>query len=232
MTPHMGAFLSTPPSRCPIHEGGPPSTLVVREEAAVSRTLISSLFALLVGCSGSYANGPPPAADAEHLVELRFDGNHGLSDDDVRSALTGARDGVRVRRDQFDRGILMLTSAYYDRGYIFVEASVEGTPDAAVVHIAEGDRYRVASVDVFELDSAGERSAVLPAAAAAAPELGTAAGTWFNRRAVTAAIERLRAAYRDAGYPSVAGDPETEVDRVHGVVRIRLGIQRGRRTQP
>ena len=191
------------------------------------RLLIPAIFALLSGCSGSYAEGPAASSDGEHQVEVCFHGNRAMSDDDVHAAFAGARDRTRVRRDDFERGVLLLTSAYYDRGHLLVDVKVEGTKDAAVVHIAEGPRFRVASCEVFEVDARGARLDMLPAAAAIAPELTAAAGNWFNRAALVRSIEKLRQAYRDAGFARVEGEPETELDREHALVRIRLPIRRG-----
>jgi outer membrane protein insertion porin family len=158
-------------------------------------------------------------------VNVRFDGNHALTDADVRATLTNG--AAHVRRDEFERGVLLLTAAYYDKGYVRVRTDVAGTPDDAVVHITEGERFRLSAFDVVEIDREGKRTELLPAAAALPPEVARSVGDWFNRGALVAWLQKLRHTYQDAGFANVEADPETALDVEHQQVRVFLPIHRG-----
>jgi outer membrane protein insertion porin family len=187
------------------------------------RLLYVFFFVLVLGCSGSYATTPTPAEAAEQLVEIRFEGNKILSDAEVTEALGGPR----VRRDVFERGVLLLHAAYYDRGYLAVKVSVSGTPEAALVRITEGDRFRVSSSELVEIDPGGARVEMLPSAATLAPDFTRFAGDWFNRGAVIKLLDRVRRAYRDEGYANVDVEPITDLDSDRHVIRLQVPIKRG-----
>jgi hypothetical protein len=111
---------------------------------------------------------------------ITFIGNHSIPDAELRevmitgqSSLLDFGSGGPFRQDAFERDVLVLSSLYYDRGFLGVQIAtprVMLTPDRKGIEITlaiqEGPRFKIRRLRVFEVDNDG-REVERPSAVAA-----------------------------------------------------------------
>jgi len=189
-----------------------------------SHRVLACAFALLIAA-------PVACGQAEPTPSIRFDGNGALSDAQLL-AETGAPPVDGDPRGWAERGSLMLSAAYFDAGYLQarvdgprIEAHREGTP-RWVVHIDENVRFRLATIEVVELDGAGVAGVPRIDDAALAP-IRARAGSWFDRSALMRELGAIQTAYKDLGYADVEAPPELALDAARAEARVSIHIRPG-----
>lgn len=143
------------------------------------------------------------------VPHVEFIGNHGVSSDELRIAMTGLRGGdlAAYSEDGLDRDLLLLSAYCFDRGYANVRI---GTPrfeplrNMISIPIDEGPRFTMRAVTVTGelIGSASENLAMIP----------VRPGDTFSRTVIADDREALSTYYRDLGYPDRNVLPLTQVD--------------------
>ena len=134
--------------------------------------------------------------------------------------------------EAFEQDVQILQAYYYDKGYLQMRVGtprVELTSDFRYIDITlpvvEGDRYRVRTVRVTEVDENGQEREALEEGLRDRIDLEE--GEWFNRTAIATGLQDIRRSYRDAGYARVELTPDVSPDGDEGVVDVDLRIVRG-----
>jgi outer membrane protein insertion porin family len=174
---------------------------------------------------------------------VTFIGNDHMTDDELRDGMQTGNGGFLsfgsggpYRQDVFERDVLMLSAAYYDKGYLSVQV---GTPrvmlsadrsgiDIAIV-IHEGPRYKIRQLRIYERSADDPTREVEPLGGRRALQemLHAHSGDYFNRAELIKDLQAVRTLYRDAGFANVEAEPETELDPIHSEVDIVVPIKRG-----
>jgi outer membrane protein insertion porin family len=136
-----------------------------------------------------------------------------------------------TREEVIERDVLLLTAAYYDRGFVLVKVDQRVEPTAAgidvVYAIEEHEPYDVLTFTAREEDEHGKAMEMLGGTKAWNERFSKHAGARFNRGAMAAELERLRHTYRDAGYAMVDADPLTEIDKEKRTIALTVPVRRG-----
>ena len=142
--------------------------------------------------------------------------------------------GGAFRQDAFERDVLMINAAYYDKGYLSVQVAaprVNLTPDRTGIEVAitinEGPQYRIRRLRVFERDAEGREIEPLGGRRALREMVRSQGGDVFRRSELAADLQAVRTLYRDAGYANVEADPETNLDPARKFVDVVVPIRRG-----
>ena len=132
------------------------------------------------------------------------------------------------RADAFQRDVLLIQGAYYDRGYVNAvlgEPVFELSRDRKAVHIrvpiTEGQKYRLGKVEVVG-DLLGRREDVLAL-------LSLRSGDVFNRSQVGKNVDAISTFFKDAGYPYANPTPVTTPDPDRKIVDLKIEVQAGER---
>jgi outer membrane protein insertion porin family len=170
-------------------------------------------------------------------VEVRrvnFTGNQHVTDQELRdvmltqvgdlfSALTSSG---TYREDVFQRDIVMIQGAYFDRGYINVkvaEPRLELSADKRSLYISiavdEGESYRIGSIDL--------KGDLLEKPEVILSRLQVKPGEVFNRSKVAQDVQSIADLYKDKGYAYVNSTPETTVNEKQRTVSLFFDIQKG-----
>ena len=183
------------------------------------------LVVAAVGCHGA----PPHRPGEEYLSKLVFDGNHAISDKDLKLGLAlerteqrgGAPDPYSIQLDT-ER----VRGHYARRGYLDVDvrSRVErnGLAETVVFQIEEGVRARV-KLDIQGLDQAGTKELEKKVRDA----LPLHDGDEFDYDKYDLAKPALVNAIEDAGYAHVKLDAEVVVDRPNHRAVIQLVYDTG-----
>jgi outer membrane protein insertion porin family len=131
------------------------------------------------------------------------------------------------REELFQRDLIVLQAAYYDRGFINVKVEkpqVSLSPDKRFIYITlrveEGDQYTIGALD-FSGDLLHSKDRYR--------ELMTAsAGQLFSRQQLSTDILAITDLYYDEGYAYANVNPVTAVDAEKKTVDITFDIQKGR----
>ncbi|MBW2459355.1 MAG: outer membrane protein assembly factor BamA, partial [Deltaproteobacteria bacterium] len=100
---------------------------------------------------------------------VTFIGNHTVPDEELRDLMLTGQSGMfsfgsggPFRQDAFERDVLVISSHYYDKGFLSVQVAaprVMLTPDRSgidiVLSIDEGPRFRIRRMQVQEVDADG-----------------------------------------------------------------------------
>lgn len=172
---------------------------------------------------------------------ISFIGNEHVSDAELREVMQTGQgsllsfgSGGPYRQDLFERDVLMINALYYDRGYMQVQIGtprVMLTPDREgidiVVVIAEGPRFKIRQLKVYEQDNDGKEVEPLGGRRALRQLVRAKSGDYFNRAELVKDLQAVRTLYRDAGFANVEAEPQTELDPVKREVDIIIPIHRG-----
>ena len=172
---------------------------------------------------------------------VTFIGNHSLPDEELRDLmLTGQQSffsfgsGGPFRQDAFERDVLVLSSHYYDKGFLSVRVAaprVMLTPDRSgidiVLTIDEGPRYRIRRLSVLEVDEDGREVDPIGGRRNLREMIEARPGDYFNRAELVKDLGSIQTMYRDHGYANVDAPPQTQLypdqKKVDVVVRVRRG---------
>jgi outer membrane protein insertion porin family len=171
---------------------------------------------------------------------ITFIGNHSIPDSELREVMiTGSTTifdfgaGGSFRQDAFERDLLVISSLYYDRGFLTVQVAtprVMLTPDRTGIEITvtihEGPRFRIRQLRIYERDADGREMEPLGGRRNLREMVRAKAGDWFNRAELVKDLGTVQTMYRDAGYANVEAPPETDLDPEKKEVDIIIAIRR------
>ena len=193
---------------------------------------------LLDGAYLGPADQSPDERDPNDAVRLVFEGNEQIADAELLKVTTVDKPQWHAEnssKELFERDVLLLTSEYYDRGFLDVAvspgpitASKTWPYHEAHVSITEGIRYRMRGLSVVEHDTKGLEVTTLGGGKAKLrARFPIADGAWFSRRLVLSGVTDINHLYRDAAFGNAEVDPHSRVDKEHGIVEIDVEIHRG-----
>lgn len=184
-----------------------------------------------------------------HIVEhsqvavrrITFIGNHEISDANLREVMQTGQGtilsfgaGGTYRQDIFERDILMINALYYDKGYMTAQIATPRimlTPDREGVELSitihEGPRFKIRQLKIFERNDEEAEIEPIGGRKALRELIRAKSGDWFNQAELVKDLQAVRTLYRDAGYATVAADPETEVDQATHEIDVIVPIRRG-----
>ncbi len=166
--------------------------------------------------------------------QIRFVGNHNVSDADLRSTMITTEGSLlsfftsagTYREDAFQRDLVFLQGAYYDRGYInvkFGRPAIELSPDRRFIYITlsmeEGEQYTIGKLD-FSGDLLEEKTRLRRM-------LGIREGDLFSRTRLTNDMQVMTDLYKDKGYAYANVSPQTVVDNERRTVDLSYDIAKG-----
>jgi outer membrane protein assembly factor BamA len=157
---------------------------------------------------------------ASTITAVDFKGNaHVKKADLVKAVGDGFAPNSPWNPEIVTRGSLLVTSYYYDHGY--VNASVEeppppGQPGPVVYAITEGDQFRVGTLSVTNASAADAKKYLAM--------IGVKQGQIFNRSAIAEGIQKIEQSLKDSGQVVV---PVTNVDSKKKVVDLEFKISKG-----
>ena len=172
---------------------------------------------------------------------ITFIGNHSIDDEELRELMLTGQGGFFAfgsggpfRQDAFERDVLVISSHYYDNGFLSVKVAaprVMLTPDRSgidiVLSIDEGPRYRIRRLHVLEVDEDGKEIEPIGGRRALREQINARPGDYFNRAELVKDLAAIQTMYRDHGYANVDAPPQTQlypdIQKVDVVVRIKRG---------
>ncbi len=171
---------------------------------------------------------------------VTFIGNEHVTEPELREVmLTGSSSffsfgsGGPFRQDAFDRDVYVISSLYYDRGFLTVQINaprVMLTPDRNGIELAitinEGPRFKIRSFRIFERDPDGKEIEPLGGRRHLREMVRAKPGDYFNRAELAKDLQDVRTMYRDAGYANVEGEPLTEIDAERHEVDVVVPLER------
>jgi outer membrane protein insertion porin family len=172
---------------------------------------------------------------------ITFIGNEAFTQDQLRALMfTGATSffsfgsGGPFRQDAFERDIAVLSAHYYDHGYLMVSIHtprVMLTPDRNGIEIsitiAEGPRFRVRQLRVYERGPEGQEVEPIGGRRKLRNMVRTKSGDYFNRAALLEDLQSIRTLYRDHSFANVEANPDTKLDPDRREVDVIVPIVRG-----
>ncbi|MEM9696974.1 MAG: outer membrane protein assembly factor BamA, partial [Myxococcota bacterium] len=142
--------------------------------------------------------------------------------------------GGPFRQDAFERDILVISSHYYDKGFLSVQIAaprVMLTTDRSgieiVVTIDEGPRYRLRKIEVKEVDPDGKEIEPLGGRRKLREMVRAKQGEYFNRAELVQDLQSIKRTYRDAGYANVDAPPQVQQYPEKAEADVVVRIQRG-----
>ncbi len=174
------------------------------------------------------------------VKRINFIGNEHLKEHELRETmLTGQESffsfgsGGPFRQDAFERDVYILSSLYYDRGFLAVQIhqprvmlTADKTGIEITIPITEGPRFKIRSLRVLERDKSGKEIEPLGGRRHLREMIHAKPGDYFNRSLLQKEIQDVRTMYRDAGYANVDAEPETQVDQDNHEVDVVVPIER------
>jgi outer membrane protein insertion porin family len=171
---------------------------------------------------------------------ITFIGNHSIPDAELRevmitgqSSLLDFGSGGPFRQDAFERDVLVLSSLYYDRGFLGVQIAtprVMLTPDRKGIEITlaiqEGPRFKIRRLRVFEVDNDGREVAPIGGRRALRELVRAKPGDYFNRAELAKDLSSVQTMYRDHGYANVEARPDTQLYPEQREVDVVVTIRR------
>ncbi|HZO14159.1 MAG TPA: outer membrane protein assembly factor BamA [Polyangiaceae bacterium] len=172
---------------------------------------------------------------------VTFIGNYSIPSEDLRDLMiTGKQDlfsfgsGGPFRQDAFERDVLIISSHYYDNGFLSVQVAaprVMLTPDRSgieiVITIDEGPRYKIRRLSVSEVDADGREIEPIGGRRKLREMIRAEPGEWFNRAELVKDLSDIQTMYRDHGYANVDAPPQTKLypntQEVDVIIKIRRG---------
>lgn len=168
------------------------------------------------------------------IRSINFIGNKAISADEIRSVMGTQEGGYfswitssgTYQEDAFERDLLLITSLYYDKGFINVKLSrpqVVLSPDKRYMYITinveEGKQYHVGKLDM--------RGELLWPKKELMGRLTVKRGELFNRSKLQKDIMALVERYRDKGYAYANITPLTSIDSDKRIVDLTFDVQKG-----
>lgn len=171
---------------------------------------------------------------------ITFIGNNSVSDEELRELMvTGTGgfflfgDGGPFRQDAFERDVLVVTSHYYDKGFLSVQIAaprVMLTPDRSgievVLSIDEGPRYRIRRLQVGEVDEDAKEVEPIGGRRKLREMVRARVGEFFNRAELVKDLSDIQTLYRDHGYAHVEAPPQTQLYPEQKLVDVIVKIRR------
>lgn len=161
-------------------------------------------------------------------------GNQQVAEDELKSMMATKEGGYfsfitssgTYQQSVFDRDMVIISSIYYDRGYINVKVSdpeIALSPDKRymyiTIYVEEGERFKLG-----ELDVTGD---LLWPKAELMGELNVKRGQLFNRTRLGKDVLELTNRYKNRGYAYVNVTPLTNIDATRRIVDLTLDVQKG-----
>lgn len=156
---------------------------------------------------------------ASHVV---FEGNEKVSRADLLSVMHPHADGPYPSQYELEKDLVLLTSLYYDRGYVLAridQPALEG--DKVRFRIDEGSRFRIGTIVVHDIDAHGVPIKT-PDGLPTRRHIRSRPGDWFSRRVVAEDLDEIKRLYKDVGYPAVEISPQSPVDSEHTTIDITI----------
>jgi outer membrane protein insertion porin family len=168
------------------------------------------------------------------IRRINFIGNRNVSAKDLKAAMGTQEGGYfswitssgTYQEDAFERDLMMVTSVYYDRGFINVKLSrpdVVLSPDKRymyiTIHVEEGKQFYIGKLDIRG-DLLFPKDEMMRA-------LSVKSGELFNRSKLGKDILGLTDKYKDLGYAYANITPLTAIDGDRRVVDLMLEMQKG-----
>src|SRR5947208_1277369 len=168
------------------------------------------------------------------VKEVRFVGNHALSDSELKDAMLTQEGGPfsfltgagTYREEAFQRAEIVLQGLYFDQGYIYVKfgkPAIELSPDKRYIFITmtidEGEPFDVRKIDVSG-DLLVSREQLLSL-------ITTRSGERFSKTRLQNDMNRLLDVYKDKGYAYANVTPDTAVDSEKRLVDLTYVFQKG-----
>lgn len=186
--------------------------------------------------AGTTPNVPP--RDPRGAVRLLFEGNVEVPTAELLKVTRVDKpeaNGESPAQDLYERDILLLTSEYYDRGFVTVEVAPSRIVESktwpfheAHVVIKEGPRFHLRGLSVVEHDANGIEVTTLGGGKARLRDrFRCADGDWFSRKLMMTGITAINHLYRDAAFGNVEVDPQTRLDTEHALIDVDVEIRRG-----
>ncbi len=172
---------------------------------------------------------------------VTFIGNNSVASDELRDLMiTGQMgffsfgSGGPFRQDAFERDVLVISSHYYDKGFMSVRVAaprVMLTPDRSgidvVLTIDEGPRYRVRRLSVTEVDEDGREVEPIGGKRALRELIRARPGEYLNRAELVKDIGAIQTLYRDNGFANVDAPPQIQpypdIEKVDVIIRVKRG---------
>jgi outer membrane protein insertion porin family len=169
------------------------------------------------------------------VKEIRFVGAIRVPADELKSVMATHEGSLlsllstegTYREELFQRDLIILQAAYYDRGFINVKVDkplLSLSPDKRFIYITikveEGDQYTIGG-----LDFSGDL--IVPASQLQAG-MRARVGQVFSREKLSQDIVQLTDRYYDEGYAYANINPVTAIDAEKKLVNITFDIQKGR----
>ena len=157
---------------------------------------------------------------ASTVASLDFKGNaHAKRDDLVKAINNDLVTGTPWNADRVDRASLLLTSYYYDHGYVNV--AIEGPkpaggPSPAVFTIIEGDQFKVGKLEVTGVAPADAKKYVAL--------IGVKTKDVFSRTAIVNGVQKITDAVHAAGMTNANVLPLTKVDTTKKTIDLTLEV--------
>ena len=175
--------------------------------------------------------------DEHAKVEVRritFLGNRALPTSELKRVMQTQEGGWlsfltssgTYKEDTFERDLLIVTSYYYDKGYINAKLGkpvVEISNDKRYLYLTlsvdEGEQFRVGKID-FRGDLLTDKKEYYK-------RMTVREGDTFNRSKLVQDITHLNDLYKDAGYANVNIQPLTAIDANTRTVDVTFEAQKG-----
>ncbi|MCH2108264.1 MAG: outer membrane protein assembly factor BamA [Polyangiaceae bacterium] len=168
-------------------------------------------------------------------------GNEGISTKELKGAMFTGNPGIMgfgsggpFRQDAFERDIAVISSMYYDRGYLEVSVHtprVMLTPDKEGIEVSftidEGRRFRIRQLRIFEQGPDGSPVEPLGGRRNLRLMLRAESGDYFSYAQLREDLAAVRAMYRDAGYANATAEPQTNIDPSKTEVDVVVPVVRG-----
>lgn len=172
---------------------------------------------------------------------VTFIGNHSVPTEELRDLMITGQTGFfsfgsggPFRQDAFERDILVVSSHYYDKGFMSVRVAaprVMLTPDRSgidiVITLDEGPRYRVRRLSVTEVDEDGREVEPLGGRRNLREMVRSRPGEYLNRAELVKDIGAIQTMYRDQGFANVDAPPQIQpypdIEKVDVIIRIKRG---------
>ena len=176
------------------------------------------------------------------IRRITFVGNNSVPEEELRDIMiTGQTSffdfgsGASFRADAFERDVLVISSLYYDRGFLGVQVAtprVMITPDRTgieiTITITEGPRFKVRNLTVYERDEDGKEVEPIGGRRALREMIHAKKGDWFNRAELAKDVGDIQRVYRDQGYANVEVPLDNDIDPQTNEVDLRIAIRRNK----
>jgi outer membrane protein assembly factor BamA len=159
---------------------------------------------------------------ASVITAVEFKGNaHIKKADLVKAVGEGFAPNSPWNADIVTRGSLLVTSYYYDHGYVNVaveEPTPPGMPGPVVYSITEGDQFRVGKLELTGESAANTKKYL--------GLIGVKQGDVFNRSVIADGLTKLNEALKANGETDAYVRPITNVDTKKKVIDLKFEVSK------